>query len=97
MKLFAVFHIICVAPNYLIINKMMGILPRLWQGEGCAHLAVNQHLTRHALPKKPRHARPKYPTTRPQKPRHALPSAPPCAQNSPATAGKGPAAPSGKE
>lgn len=89
MKLFAVFHIICVAPNYLIINKMMGILPRLWQGEGCAYLAVNQHLTRHA--------RPKYPTTRPQKPRHALPSAPPCAQNSPATAGKGPAAPSGKE
>ena len=82
MKLFAVFHIICVAPNCMIINKMTGVLPRLRRGEGCAHLAVNQRLTRHALPKKPR---------------HALPSAPPCAQNSPATAGKGPAAPSGKE
>ena len=47
------FTFICVAPNCLIIKKMTGILPRIRRGEGCTHLAVNQHLTRQALKKKP--------------------------------------------
>ena len=56
---------------------MMGILPRLKQGEGVAYLAVNQHLTRQALKKT---------ATRVQNTQQR-------ARKSPATAGKGPAAP----